>query len=190
MMDTLGPRPRRALALTLTAWMIAILYLGVIRPVIGHFTDREDNRESALRSLARDRALLKQALDITHALQSVSESPRRSRFYEGHKPAQATLQLEGDVRALIALPNQPSSMIAEPSLTQGPLTRLSVKITLSVSIDQLTGILVRLSQQSRFLKIESFTVQAPDYQAVDSNPILSVQAQIAGFMLTPATAAL
>jgi type II secretory pathway component PulM len=187
--ETLRPRQRRVLALVLSALLITGLYLLVLEPVVRHFRDRADERQTALRSLSRDRALLEQAPQIQATQNSVANSPRWARFYDSQKATQATLQLETDLRAIVSPPNQIASMIAEPATTQGSLTRLAVKITLSLSIDQLTEILGRLNQHARFLKIESLTVQAPDYQIVDSNPVLSVQAEIVGFMLTPATTA-
>jgi hypothetical protein len=186
MIETLGRRQRRVLALMLSGLLLSGLYLLVIDPVITYFSDRANERQTALRSLSRDHALLEQAPQIQSAQDSVANSPRWARLYDSQKATQAALQLETDLRAIVSTPNQVTSMIAEPATTQGDLTRIAVKITLSLSIDQLTEILGRLNRHSRFLKMESLIVQAPDYQVVDSNPVLSVQAEIVGFMLTPA----
>lgn len=173
------------LALALAGIAIAVLYLALIRPLAGFTRDRTDERDSALRLLGRNLALVQQAPLLRNALDSVARSPRWTRFYNAPKAADATLQLETDLRALIAIPNQPTSMIAESPSPQGPLTRVSVKISLSVTIDQLSDLLGRLHQHQRLLKIENLTVQSPDHQPVDTNPPLMIQAQISGFMVTP-----
>ena len=77
-------------------------------------------------------------------------------------------------------------MTAVPVVVEGPLTRIATKVTLSLTIDQLTESLARLRSRAQFLRIESLTIQAPDYQMADSNPMLSIQAEIVGFMVTTA----
>lgn len=189
MIRTLGPRQRRVVALIVSVTLVGGLYLLVIDPVFRHFRDRADERQTALRTLSRDRALLNQVPQIRSAQDSLVGSPRWAKLYDSQKATQAVLQLETDIRGMLSPPSQVTSMIAEPATTQGSLTRIAVKITLSLTIDQLTEALGHLNEHARFLKIESLTVQAPDNQALDSNPVLSVQAEIAGFMLTPAAAA-
>jgi len=176
---------QRILALALAALVIASLYFALLHPLITYLNERDEERAAALRLLGRNRALVQQAPQIRTALDSVARSSQWSRFFEAQKPTDATLQLETDLRTLITAPNQPTSMIAEPPAAQGPLTRVSVKVTLSVTIDQLSDLLARCRQHPRFLKIENLVVQAPDAQVVDANPLLSVQAEISGFMVTP-----
>jgi len=96
--------------------------------------------------------------------------------------------LEKDLRGIIKSANNPISMVAEPATAQGPLTRIAVQLSLSMPIDQLAETLARLQSHSKLLKIDRLTIQAPDFQSVDTNPTLSIQAEIAGFLVTPAAA--
>ena len=184
-MNPLSLSQQRILAIALAGVAIAILFLGAIRPLVDYIADRSDERDSALRLLGRNLALVRQAPTIQTTLDAAAKSPRWGRFYNVPKAADATLQLETDLRSLIAIPNQPTSMIAESPSPLGSLTRVSVKISLSVTIDQLSDLLGRLHQHPRLLKIESLAVQSPESQIVDTNPPLAVQAEISGFMVTP-----
>jgi Type II secretion system (T2SS), protein M subtype b len=185
MMDGLSARGRRSMALCLLAAVMAILWLGLVAPILDYCRSTSDTRAENLRSLSRDRALLALEPSIHTALVAMDHSPHWARLYDSQKPEQAVLRLETDLRELLKAPNNPTSMSAQPPAAQGLLTRVRVKVALSMPIDQLVQTLARLSSHSKLLQIESLTIQAPDYQVVDANPNLSIQAEIAGFMVTP-----
>jgi hypothetical protein len=185
MMDGLSARGRRLTALCLLGAVTAVLWLGVVAPILDHYRNAQDTRAEDLRALSRDRALLALEPSIRTALVTLDHSPHWARLYDSQKPEQAVLRLETDLRELLKAPNNPTSMTAQPPDAQGPLTRVRVKVALSMPVDQLAQTLARLSSHSKLLRIESLTIQAPDYQAVDTNPNLSIQAEIAGFMVTP-----
>jgi Type II secretion system (T2SS), protein M subtype b len=186
--NTLSARNQRLMALALLVLALVALWLGVFRPVLQFVRASADERQSAMRALSRDHALVTQAPFIRKALASLEQSPRWRRFYDTQRPDLATLQLETDLRAILKTPNSLTSMTAEPATRQGLLTRIGVKITLSIPIDHLAETLINLQSQERLLQIDSLTVQAPDLQQVDANPLLSIQAEIVGFMLTPSAA--
>ena len=185
MMDGLSARGRRLTALCLLGGAMAILWLGLVAPIVDYCRNTSDTRAEDLRSLSRDRALVALAPSIRTALVTLEHSPHWARLYDSQKPEQAVLRLETDLGELLKAPNNPISMTAQPPDAQGPLTRVRVKVALSMPIDQLAQTLARLSSHSKLLRIESLTIQAPDYQVVDANPNLSIQAEIAGFMVTP-----
>ena len=115
----------------------------------------------------------------------MEQSPRWQNFYASQKPEAATLQMESDLRALFKSTNNPTSMTAEPATSRGSLTRLAVRVTMSMRVDQLAEALDHLQRQAKHLQIETLTIQSPDFQAPDTNPILTIQAEIVGFMVTP-----
>jgi hypothetical protein len=137
----------------------------------------------ALRAVRRNRALIQAAPAVQAALESVEHSPRWQNFYVADRPQAATLQLEGDLRTLFKPTNNPTSMTAEPATSKGTVTRISVKVTLSMRVDQLAEALDLLHRQTRHLEVESLTVQAPEFQTADTNPPLMIQADIAGLMV-------
>jgi hypothetical protein len=165
---------------------MVLLWMGLIDPIVEYFRHSAYERHADLDSLSRDRALLSQDAEIQATLTAIAKNPRWTRFYETQKADKAVLQLETDLREVFKAPNNPTSMTALPVTIEGPLTRLSAKVTLSLTIDQLTEALERLRSHAQLLQLVNVTIQAPDYQMPDTNPTLSIQAEIVGFMVTPA----
>ena len=184
MTHVLSPIQQRCIAIALLIVALVLLWLGLIDPVANYFRHSADQRAADLNSLSRDRALVSQDSSIETTLTSLKSSPRWARFYETQKADKALLQMQSDLREVFKAPNNPTSMTAVPVVVEGPLTRIATKITLSLTIDQLTESLTRLHSHAQLLRIESFTIQAPDYQAADTNPTLNIQAEIVGFMVT------
>jgi hypothetical protein len=185
MICTLSSIQKRCVAIALLGIALALLWLGLIDPAASYVGHSADQRRAALISLSRDRALVSHNADTQSALAVLAKSPRWSRFYDTQKTDKALLQLQTDMREIFKAPNNPSSMTGLPAIIEGPVTRIATKVTLSLTIDQLTESLARLSSRAQLLRIESLTIQAPDYQIADTNPTLSIQAEIAAFMATP-----
>jgi hypothetical protein len=175
---------QRCVALALLGIALALLWLGFIYPLLTYFRHGADVRGADLNSLSRDRALVSEDAGTEATLTALMGSPRWARFYETQKADKAVLQLQTDLREVFKAPNNPTSMTAVPVVVEGPLTRIATKVTLSLTIDQLTESLARLHSRAQFLRIESLTIQAPDYQMADTNPTLTIQAEIVGFMVT------
>lgn len=178
-------KAQRVIALGLLAGLLAIVWLGIALPIWGYIDGTADERGISLRALKRDRALLRDGPAIQAALASVQHSSRWRNFYDGPRTDAATLQMETDLRAIFKDSNNPTSMIAEPAAAHGSVTRIAVRVGLSLRIDQLADALDRIQKQPRHWQIESLTVQAPDFQGTQPNPTLTVQAQIAAMMVTP-----
>lgn len=187
MRESLSPKQQRILALVLLFLAGALLWAVILEPALEHRHSGADNRHAVLRALQRERGLLAQEPKVRVALTALEQSPRWARFYDTQKPDQAIFQLEKDLRGIIKA-SSPISMVAEPASAQGPLTRIAVQVSLSMPIDQLAETLARVQSHSKLLKIDRLTIQAPDFQSVDTNPTLSIQAEIAGFLVTPAAA--
>ena len=175
-------RARGLAALSLLGTLVAIAWLGVVDPIIGYVQSAAIERDVSLRTLKRNRALLHQSAAIQAARASVDESPRWRNFYDGPRADAATLQMETDLRAILKDSGNPTSMVAEPPAQQGSVTRIAVRITLSVRIDQLADALDLIQKHDRQLRVESLTVQAPDFQGAQANPVLAVQAVVTALM--------
>jgi Type II secretion system (T2SS), protein M subtype b len=175
---------QRWAALALVAMALTLLWMGLINPVTDHLRRSTDERHAALDSLSRDRALVSQDTATQSALGKLTATPRWARFYATQKADKAALQLQSDLREIFKAPNNPTSMTAVPAVAEGPLTRIAAKVTLSLTIDQLTESLARLNSHAQFLRIENLAIQAPDYQIADTNPTLSIQAEVVGYMVS------
>lgn len=185
MTRVLSPLQQRGIALLLLGMGVLLLWFGLIDPIADYFRRGADQRAADLNALSRDRALVSQDNQIQAALTALKESPRWARFYQTQKADKAVLQMQSDLREVFKAPNNPTSMTAVPVQVEGSLTRIATKVTLSLTIDQLTESLARLHSHAQLLRIESVTIQAPDYQPADTNPTLSIQAEIVGFMVSP-----
>ncbi len=182
----LSSAQQRCAALALLGMALGLLWTGLINPITEYFRHSTFQRRADLDTLSRDRALLSQDAATQATLSALGTSPRWARFYETQKADKAVAQMQSDLREVFMAPNNPTSMTVLTTATQGPLTRLGMKVILSLTIDQLTDSLGRLRSHARLLQIENITIQAPDYQAADTNPTLSIQAEIFGFMVLPA----
>lgn len=187
MIDHFAAGQRRSIALALLALLTSLVWVGAINPLIELAEARSDERFTELRALSRDRALLSQAPQLRESLQDAEKSARWSRFYSGPGPDKALVEMQADLRELLKAPNNPTSMATLPATTKGHLTHISVKVTLSMPIDQWTQALARVSSHSRLVMLDKLTIQAPDYQVVDTNPVLTIQAEFVGYMLAAAS---
>jgi hypothetical protein len=174
---------QRPLAIALLVATLASAWLAIVSPITTYLSERTEQRGISLRALRRNRALIQAAPAVQAALASVEHSARWQNFYTAERPEAATLQLESDLRTLFKGTNNPTSMTAQPATSQGGVTRVAVKVTFSMRVDQLADALDLLHRQTKHLEIESLTIQAPDLQAADTNPLLLIQAEIAGLMV-------
>lgn len=184
MTTELPPRLQRILAIGLLIAALLLVWGLILDPLLTFVNARGDDREAQLRALARDTALVVKDPKIKEALAAATASSRWARLYDGDKPDKALLQMETELKNLIATPNNPTSITAVPTITKGLLTRIAVKVTLTMPIDQFGAFLGRLQAHSKLLQIDALTVQAPEYQAPNTNPSLAIQAEIAGYLLT------
>jgi hypothetical protein len=185
MTSELNRRARRVAAVSLLGALTGIVWLGVAQPIFSFRDAAADARGIALRALKRNRALLREGAAIQAAEASIEQSARWRNFYEGPKAEGATLQLETDLRTIFRDSNNPTSMVAEHAVLRGPVTRIAVRVTLTMRVDQLADTLDRIQKQPRQLRIESLTIQAPEFQGAQANPMLTVQAEIAALMFAP-----
>lgn len=185
MKSELTRRARRIAALGLLGALLAIAWWGVVEPIVDYMDTAAVDRGISLRALKRNHALLRQRAAIQAARASIEQSPLWRNFYRGPRADSATLQMETDLREILKDSGNPTSMIAQPAVIRGSVTRIAVRVTLLLRIDQLADALDRIQKQPRQLQVESLTVQAPDLQSAQANPALSVQAEITAMMIDP-----
>jgi Type II secretion system (T2SS), protein M subtype b len=176
-------RARRVVALILFASLLASVWLAVVEPLIDYMNTAAIERGISLRALKRNSALLLQSAAIHAAQTRVEQSSQWLSFYDSPAPEAAILQMEGDLRGIFVDSTHLDSMIAEPPVVHGALTRIAIRVTASVRIDQLADALERIQKQPRLLRVESLAIQAPELQGAQTNPVLAVQAEIVGVMI-------
>jgi len=175
---------RRIAAVSLLVSLIAVLWFGAIQPIGEYLSTAADERGISLRAIKRNRALLRESSAIRAAQDTVEHSPRWRNFYDGPRTDAATVQMESDLRAILRDSNNPTSMSAEPPKVHGTVTRIGVRLTLSMRIDQLAEALDRIQKHPQQLRVEDLIIQAPEYQGGQVNPTLAIQALISAPMTT------
>jgi hypothetical protein len=184
MTSTPPARVQRLIAIGLLGASLALFWFVIASPIADYIDAHAEQRGISLRALRRDRALLQEAPAVQAALSSADRSAHWQSLYESPKPETAAVQLEADLRALLKSTGNPTSMMVVPPVSRGPLTRIGVKVSLAMRVDQLAQTLELLQRQPKRLQIESLTIQSPDFQPADTNPMLTIQAEIVGFMVT------
>ena len=186
MTSSLAAHQRRIAALGLLAVYVVALWSILVAPIIHYIGSRNGDRQAALKGLARDRALVWQEPRVRAALADVNRSARWARFYDGTTSEKAALELQSDVRAMLkASTARDTSMTVLPAAKSLDLTRVAVRVSCAMPIDQLVDFFGRLQSHTKLLQITNLVIQAPDYQPVESNPTLSIQAEVIGYMFTP-----
>jgi hypothetical protein len=175
-------RAQKLLAVLLLVLASACLWKGILAPIVTYGEGLSQRRGADLAALSRDRAVLSQDPQVIETLNALGRNTRWNRLYVSDKSDQALLQFETDVRDLVKAATNATSMTAEPIVAQGLLSRMGVRVSLSLPIDQWTDLLVRLQAHAKLLELRNLTIQAPDYQPVDSNPTLSIQAEFVGYL--------
>src|SRR2546421_13078980 len=125
------------MALVLLGLSLGLFWITIAGPITTYLAANTEQRGISLRGLRRDRALLQEEPAVRAALATVGQSSRWRNFYDGPKPEAALLQMENDLRALLKSTNNPTSMTPESATSHGSLTRIAVRVTLAMRIDQL-----------------------------------------------------
>ncbi len=183
MTPELTHRARRLAALGLLAALLGVVWLTVAQPILTFKDSGGEERGIALRALKRNRALLRESDAIQAARVSIEGSARWRNFYPGPKADSAQLQLQTDLRTIFKEFSNPTSLIAESPSVRGAVTRIAVRVTLTLRVDQLADALDRIQKQPRQLRVESLMVQAPEFQVPQANSMLTVQMEITALML-------
>jgi hypothetical protein len=183
MTSTPPARVQRLIAIGLLGASLALFWFALASPIADYIDAHAEQRGISLRALRRDRALLQEAPAVQAALSSVDRNVHWQSLYESPEPEATAVQLEADLRALLKSTGNPTSMTVVPPVARGPVTRIGVKVSMSMRVDQLAQTLELLQRQPKRLQIESLIIQSPDFQPADTNPMLTIQAEIVGFMV-------
>lgn len=180
-----SPFQQRLLAILILGTVTGLVALLLGSPLVRLFHSSGSTRQAQLQLLKQERSAIAQKSSIEASAASARNNPLWQRLYKTQALDKTVLELQGDLRAIVTETSgmTPTIEKVEP-VTEDVLTRVGVRLTFSASIDRLASTLERLQQHAKLLRIEQLIIQAPDFQPPNTNPALSVQVQISGFMLT------
>lgn len=170
--------------LGLVTLLIATL---LIDPVVSFFANAGHRQQIGLERLQKLQRLASRAPDMERDLKKLVDDPVWTRIYKTPSTEAAATALQSEFRELsvrraIVLDNvQPL-----PSQREGEFTKLLVRVGFNATIDQLAGLLTSMESSSRMLLLDTLYVSAPLNQASDSNPVLTIRADVASYWLEPA----
>jgi hypothetical protein len=169
---------------SIAALLVAALgvWLGIVAPLRTLALSQGHWRSGARTALARARAEAALGPAVQALVQTLPSAAVWQRLYQGQNDAAADSGLRQDLSSLLTNSGaKTDSLTMLPQLRQGPLTRHGVRISASLSIDQLRAFLTALRSHARYLRIEHLNVTAPLNQPPDTNPSLTIKADIYGF---------
>lgn len=174
---------RRSAAIGILVLMAALAWTLLIAPVAGLLTAQQDWREATHGKLARYRTLVDNKGAIESALSTLQANVSWQGLYQAPEPVAASTALLSEFRALLD-PQKVSIQSIQPMEAEslGPITRVGVRVSLSLTIDQLRSLLERMQSHAHALRADNVIVTAPQAHSPDENPQLLVHMEVSGFM--------
>jgi Type II secretion system (T2SS), protein M subtype b len=177
-------RTRRMLALlagpllVLTAWSL------IVGPLMGLYDAHQEWLAAAEASVARDRGMRAAESRLSKQLADIEHSPLLSRLYPAGPPGTLATALQADLGGLLTGTGVSAQSISPLPVTfDGDIERAGVRVTLAFTIDQLRAFLSALESHPHLIRVDELIVTAPQSQANDHNPTLTVSMVLLGFRL-------
>lgn len=179
-------RQRRFLAVAVIPLAALLLWLIAIWPIVKLHDYHQERRNSAQRSIARDRGVLAVEATIREQLRTLGNSGLWSKLYETTADNSAVTVLQADVGSVLSR-SQLSAQSITPLSTavHGPFERIGVRITVSMSIDQLQQFLSAIRGHPRLIRVDGIAISAPQVQSREQNPLLTVSMDLFGYQWQP-----
>jgi hypothetical protein len=176
--------PRRIIALVLVPSSIAIVIYAVVLAAAALYDSQQDWRRHARSLFSRAGAATQMQARIDQDAAALKDSPLWSRFYISPTSGIGAVQLQSDVGSLLSRTQASTQSLAPiPSLPMNGFTRIGVRLSASMRIDQLKTFLATAAAHPRYLRVEQLSVIAPQGQVPAENSPLAVTMEVYGFEL-------
>jgi len=175
-------RTRRMIALGMIPLVGAFIWAALVWPVWYTWDSQQEWRTTSARSLARSRAIAASEAMTRDQVKSLPQSPLAAKFYVAGTNGAGANAFQADVRGMLGSVGavaQTATPIATNKL--GAISRLGLRVTTSMTIDQLKNFLARVDSHSRYMRIDQLDITAPSVQPRDQNPMLTVSMELAAF---------
>lgn len=181
---------RRTAAIGILVLLMALAWTLLIAPIAGLLTAQQDWREVTHGKLAQYRALADNKSAIEGALSELQANALWQGLYQAPEPVAASTALLSEFRALLD-PQRVSIQSIQPMEAEnmGPITRVGVRVSLALTIDQLRSLLERMQSNTHAIRADNVIVTAPQFHAPEENPQLIVHMEVSGFMPSASGAA-
>jgi hypothetical protein len=176
------PNPWRAiLALGAIPVLGAVSWVLFIVPVTALYDGQQGWREDAKSKLARAKGTASQSAELDRQLELLPSAGIWSKFYIVDSAGAAASAIQMDVGALLnAVHAAVQSMTPLRSAEAVQSTTVGLRVSASMTIDQLKSFLQSLSSHPRYLRVDRLRVNAPLSQTPNTNTVLTVTLEIVG----------
>lgn len=167
------------LLIVLTAW---VTWGALVRPLQLAYRAQAGWRADALQELARGKALIEISTTVDEQSEELSASALWAKLYEDSGDGAASGRLQADVSEIVSSAGVDLQSMVPMTVVFGPeLDEIGVRLTASMTIDQLKSLLAATLRHPRYLRIGYLAISAPQSQSATVNPQLSVTLEVVGF---------
>ena len=173
---------RRALAVLLVPAAALLGWMLVAEPLICIAGSQDQWRGSVQDTLADDRGHEKVLADLKSRLEALPAAPVWEKFYEVAAGGDGSSLVQQDVTSLCsAMGVTTQSVVALRAQTEQGLMKHGVRLTATLTVDQLRSFAATLRNHQKYLRTERLTVDAPQVQSADQNPALTITLDVFGY---------
>lgn len=179
------PRPvRRAIALVAVPAFLVASVLVLYAPIKYLVGVQNDWRVATRSVIAQSRSDPVLAEELNRQLTTLQSSGLWVKFYSSKEPGSAATSLQADLSGILASAQISAQSLAPVATSQLPyFTRIGMRLTASMRVDQLQRLLTAIANHPRYLRVEQAIIVAPQSQSPDENPPLAVTVGIYGYEL-------
>jgi general secretion pathway protein M len=158
-----SPARRRLLALGLLGALLALLLFGVIAPIAEGMAERAEHEERQRNLLERLERLSAQGPALRRELEAIdTELAAPEVLLRAQSATQAAAQLQANLRRILEEAGaEVESVQPLPSVAQGKLLRLGLRVELRAGIEPLSRILEAIERHTPRMTVRDALVAAP-----------------------------
>ena len=181
-LSALPAAPRRLLALAMLLGALAVAWYAVLKPVHRLLTSQEGWRTEVRRELAESRGKAAVEARLAAQVEALHQIPLWKSFYSANSEEEANAQIQQDLRGLGAASGIPAlALTSLPKRDSPDYIAYGVHINAAMTADQLKRFGVALRAAPHFLRVERFAASAPQTQAPEQNPLVTVTMDVYGY---------
>ena len=178
----LPPKMQRVLALAVLPTIVVAALASAAWPAWHAYRAQADWRLDSTLTLARQRGIAEIEPLVRAQLEALPKLKMWRRFYRLNTDGSAVAAIQSDLsRALSASRARPQAFEPLALAAIGPLHPVGIRVSVSLTIDQLRDFLQQTGRLEHFVRIAKLSINAPAVQAAQDNPPLMVVMDVVGF---------
>lgn len=175
---------RRLLALVVTPVLISTFLSMVYLPARALYVSQQGWRAETRGLFSKAKQAEQRSAMLGQQFAALQSSGLWSKFYLSATPGAAANNLQSDIGSMLSrVQVGAQSLVPLPSTELAHFSSIGVRVSASMRIDQLSGLLTAMAQHPRYLRVAQASIVAPQIQSATENPPLAVTLDLYGFEL-------